>query len=103
MIFRRELHRRQRVVLTDGLRRDLVGGDAGKRVHTLRRLRAHAAQPGRRAQRVDRRRVGRAMAEAADDVHVVAEGFERLEDRRELEAGALVAGVHLSMIAPCGT
>src|SRR5678815_3646939 len=28
------------------------------------------------------------MAEAADDVHVVAEGFERLEDRGELEAGA---------------
>jgi hypothetical protein len=43
-----ELHRRQRRVLTDGLRGNLVGRDAGKGVDALRGLRAHAAQPRRR-------------------------------------------------------
>ena len=89
MVLGGELHRRQQRVLADRLRGNLVGGDAGVGVDALRRLRAHAAQPGRRAQRVDRGRVGRLVAEAADDVQLVAERLERLEDRRELEAGAL--------------
>ena len=103
MILGRQLHRRQQRVLADRLRRDLVGGDAGVGVDALRRLRAHAAQPGRRAQRMDGGGVGGPVAEPADDVQLVADGFERLEDRRELEAGAFGRRRPLAMIAPCGT
>ena len=90
LIFGRDFNRRERGVLADRHRRDLIRRDAGIRVHALRRLRPHPAQPRRRAQRVDRGRVGGAMAEARDDVHVVAERLERLEDGRELEVGAFL-------------
>ena len=88
MILGGQLHRGQRRVLPDRLRGDLVGRDAGVGVHSLRGLRAHAAQPRGRAQRVHGRRVGGLMAEPGHDVHPIAKGFERLQDRRELEPAA---------------
>ena len=41
--------------------------------------------------------------EVADDGQRIAERLERLQDRRQLEAGAADAGVHWFRITPCGT
>ena len=56
---------------------DLIGGHARIGVDALSRFGAHAAQPGGGAEGVHGGGVGGAMAEAADDVQVVAKGFER--------------------------
>ncbi len=84
-----ELHRREHRVLTDLLCGNLVGGHAGERVNTLSRLRPHTTEPRRGAERVDGGRICCAMAKSAHDVQAIAERLERLEDRRELESGAL--------------
>ncbi len=88
VIFDRQFHRRQNVILPDGQRRDLIRGYAGERVRALRWLGAHAAQPGCRAERMDRSGIGRAMSQAADDIQPVAVGLQRLQDRREFESRA---------------
>ena len=91
-------------VLPEVLRGDLIGGHARKGVHALRGFGAHAAQPGGRAERMHGGGVGGAMAEAADDVQPVAKRFERASGWERIRSPSpSVAGVHLSMIAPCGT
>ena len=42
------------------------------------------------------------VSEVGDDVQAVAEFLERLQRLGELEAAAFLAGVHLSIVAPCG-
>ena len=61
VILGRELQRRQRRVLADRCAAIWSAVTPAKASDALRRLRTHAAQPRRRAQRVDGRGVGRAM------------------------------------------
>ena len=87
------------------LRRELVHGDAQIRLGTGLGKRA-AEERGRGAVVIGGCRsstVCLGMTEVADDVHAIDEWFERLKDFGELEACASVAGVHLSIVAPCGT
>ena len=43
------------------------------------------------------------MGEPADHVDALPERLERFENFGELEAAPVVDGVHLSIVAPCGT
>src|SRR6187549_2109109 len=85
-LFGRELQRWQRRVLSDVLHRDLIGGDAG--VWLMCRTRLDSAQPRAWRRGMHRRPVRGAIAEAADDGELIAEGLQRLEDRGPFEAGA---------------
>jgi hypothetical protein len=85
-LFRGHLERRQRRLLPNVPRRDLVDRDAGERRMALPRVLAR--QPGRRHDRVHGRALGRLVAEAADDRHVLLQRLERLEDRLEVEITA---------------
>ena len=90
----RQLERRQRRVLADVLRRDLVDRHAEMRLRAA--LGNRAGQEHRRRARVvgARRDIGAAgagdvrMRQAADDVDALAERLERLQDLGEREAGA---------------
>ena len=81
LILRRELDRRQQGVLTNSLRRNLIGGHAGEGIETLSRFRADPAQPCRRTQRVHCGGIRSAMPETAHDIQTIPEGLERLQDR----------------------
>ncbi len=89
MILGGQLDGRQRRVLPDVLRRNLIGRDARVSIHALRRLGPHAAQPGGRAQRMHRRAVRRAIAQSAHHVHAIPERLQRLQNRREFERRTL--------------
>ena len=83
--------RRQRRVLAKHWCRDLIRRDAVVDIGALRVLRVHTRQPRARSARVIAvgpvfRRVRRAMREATDDDHLLPEGGQRLENRRQLEA-----------------
>jgi len=52
---------------------------------------------------VNSRGVGSPVPESADDIQLVAERLQSLQDGRKLKPGTSVAGVHLSITAPCGT
>ena len=92
MVFNRQLHRGKDVVLPDGLRGDLIRGHARVCIAALGGLGPDAAQPSGRAERMDRGGIGRAMSAAADDGQAVAEGFQRLQNPRDLIAGAFGRG-----------
>ena len=87
----RQLERRQRRVLAEGLRRDLIDRRAEPRRRA--RLGPRAREPdGRRARVVGAGRgvlaVGERQRQVADDVEPIAERLERAQDRRQLEARA---------------
>ena len=68
----------------------------------------HAAQKHRSRPRmigagVGSNASGGRMRQVGHDRNTVAEFLERAEDLGELEALPSVAGVHLSIVAPCGT
>ena len=89
-LFDRQLERRQGRVLPDLLRGNLIDGDAERRLRAGFGERAAEKRGGRAV--VIRRRaaaVGIGVPQIADDVDLVVERLERLQDRRELEAGAL--------------
>ena len=79
VIFGRQFNRRQRRVLPDMLRRNLVRRDPRVRVHALGRLRPHSAQPSGRTQRMHRRAVGRAITQSAHDIQAIPERLQRLQ------------------------
>ncbi len=81
------LERGQRGVLAERLGGDLVDGRAAQRV--VARARLDARQPRRGHRRVGRRRLGGAIAQAADDRHVLAVGLERREDLGQREVAPL--------------
>ncbi len=85
------------------LRGDLVGRDAREGVHALRGLRPNAAQPRRRAQRVNGGRVGRPVMQAADDAEALAERLERALIGLNSKLLPAVSGVKSFMTIPCGT
>ena len=79
-VLRRELERRERRVLTDGLRDDLIDGCFVPDVHAFGLLGRNARQPHRRRGGVPaRRRILRAI-QSADDAQMIAKGLERLEN-----------------------
>ena len=45
---------------------------------------------------------GHRMGQVADDGEAIAQLLERLQRLGELEAAPSFAGVHLSIVAPCG-
>ena len=74
----------------------LIGRDTRVGIGTLSRFRTNAAEPRGRAQRMHRRGVGSLMSQTADDVHAIAERFERLEESERIRSPApSVFGVHL--------
>src|SRR6185503_17523217 len=79
--------RRERRVLAQVLRRDLIHGDtdAGLRITTTR---ADAVEPRLFDDAVRAGTLTALVAQTADDGHVLAERFERLNDERELEVAA---------------
>ena len=101
--FDAQLERRQRRVLADVLGGDLIHRHADTHGVFLRT--AAAEEDGRRA-RVLGAGVGAGGAgvhEVADHGHVIAILLERAESLRELEPAPSAAGVHLAIVAPCGT
>ncbi len=86
----RHLERRQRRVLAEVRRGDLVDGHAAKGFLALPRR--HTAQPRRRVEGVHRRRDRRLVLQPAHDRQLLLERREGLENRRELEALALGGG-----------
>ena len=87
----RELERRQRRVLAEGKRGDLIDRRAELRRRARVGLRAREPD-GRRARVVGARgrvlAVGERQRQVADDVEAIAERLERAQDRRQLEARA---------------
>ena len=81
-----DLDRGEHGILTDLVGDDLVERRAVPKVLGFRALRGAARQPGPGADGV---RALQRPVEVRDHVDVVAELFDRLEDRAELEAGAL--------------
>src|SRR5215472_4270741 len=88
MIFGSQFERRQRRLLPDMQRGDLVRGDTRVGAGSLCGLRADAAQPGCWAERVYGGRISGFMAQARDDIEPAAEWFEWFEDTSELEIRA---------------
>ena len=87
-----QLERRQRRILAEHRRRDLIGGDAVVHVGAFGVLRVHAGEPGARAARVVAvgavvRRVGVVLGQPAEDDHLILERRQRRQDRRQLEVG----------------
>ncbi len=92
----RDLERRQRRLLADVPRRDLVDGDAA--VRRLLAARRHAREPRARNDRVHGRALRRVVAEPAHDRHRALVRRERFQDRLQIEVAALGVGrpvVHL--------
>ncbi len=87
MVLGRELHRRERRFLPDLLGNVLIGGRPELDDAAFGRERS--AEPHRGADRVA---VLAVVREIAEDGQVVPERFERSEDLRELEVGALLCG-----------
>ena len=84
-VLRRQFERREGRVLTDLRGHDLIDRDAGENVLGLRALRSHTGEPPCRADRVIATRRGR-PDQVRDHHDRVAEWFERLQRRRELES-----------------
>ena len=82
-----QLQRRQRRVLAEVPRRDLVDRDADAGLGVAL-ARAHAVQPGLLDDAVRAAALAALVAQAADHRHVVAHRFQRLEDEREVEVAA---------------
>ena len=102
-VLRRELERRERRVLTDGLRDDLIESCFVPDVHAFGLLGRNARQPhGRRGGVAARRRILRTV-QSADHAEMIAKGLERLQNGREVKARTLTAWRPLrSRILPCG-
>jgi hypothetical protein len=83
---------------SDGIRvswpmyRELVGRDAGVGADDARFLRRHARQPRALDELVRLGALGRLVAQARDDRHVLAVRLERLENPRHLEVTARLLG-----------
>ena len=82
-----EFERRQRRLLAEMARGDLVGGHADTCLR-IARARADAVQPRLFDDAVRAGALPTLVAQTADHGHVVAHGFERLEDEREVEIAA---------------
>src|SRR5262249_46077961 len=89
VIFGCQLQRRERRVLTDLVRGDLIGRDSRKSIRTLCRFRPNAAEPCRGTERMDRGGVRGLVMQTAYYTDIFAERLEGFEDRSELEVGAL--------------
>ena len=88
-VLERDLERRQRRVLPQRGGRDLVGGGAGADVGALGALGVHAVEPDPARPRVlavaVAPRLGLPVGEAGGDDHVVLDGGEGTQDRRQLQ------------------
>src|SRR5690606_40961861 len=89
-LLRRQLDGRQRRLLTDVARGDLIDRDAAVRRMALSGR--HTAEPRGRRDRVHGRALGRLVAEPAHDREVLPERLERLENRLEVEVLAFDIG-----------
>ena len=99
----RELERRQRRLLAELLRGDLIDRDAHLVVGAFGQLRLHAAQERAVRGRVIARRIGVLQLEVAQHRSGASERHQRRQRRRELGEAALPAcGIHSAMFDPIG-
>jgi hypothetical protein len=92
-----ELERRERSVLPERVRRDLIGGDRVPHVGALGVSRVDAGEPRAGAARMVpvgsvSQHVGLMLCETADRDHLIPERREGRQDRRELEVRAFTDG-----------
>ncbi len=85
-----DFERRQRRVLSDVRRGDLVDGGPAERI--LAGARMHAVQPRSGRDGVHRRADGGLVLQAADHGELLLEGRQRLQNRGEIEGGAFRLG-----------
>ena len=102
-VLERDLQGRQRGVLTEPGRGDLVGGGAGADVRALGAPGVHAVQPHAAGPRMlavaVAPRLGLPVGEAGRDDHLVLDGGERTQNRRQLQ-GAVGGRSPLRHVGP---
>jgi hypothetical protein len=84
-VFGRKFERRERRVLSDVLRENLIDTDAHANVFRFRLLCQSAGEPARRTHRMIGGILSARTREVTDQRHLITEGFQRFENRLDLK------------------